>query len=423
MTSHTERVIVLVDMDCFYCQVEEKLNPELIGKPIAVVQYNAWRGGGIIAVNYPARDRGVTRHMRGNEAKEKCPEIELVRVPNVRGKADLTKYREAGKRVAEVLRTFTPLLQRASVDEAYLDITEAVNSKISSMTDKLSLDLLPNTHVVGCETRHFVHNVYNSYSEDCNLKLAIGGVIVEEIRAAVYDKTGYRCSAGIAHNKILAKLACGLHKPNKQTILPQDGVPELYQNLPLKKIRSLGGKFGNSLSTELNITNMGELGRFSEQELIRKYDEKTASWLYNIARGIDNEPVEVRLVSKSIGCCKKFPGRTALKTMADVNHWLSELSTEIAERLEQDQEENNRRAKQLVISFAQEIDRKDVHGSKTSTLNSYEATRIATDAYEVLRKLTQRPDGCFKLKFLGLSAGKFEECKKGAVHLVKRNKI
>lgn len=111
MTSHTERVVVLVDMDCFYCQVEEKLNPQLAGKPIAVVQYNAWRGGGqviygnvfiiyfyvniiysIIAVNYPARDRGVTRHMRGNEAKKHCPEIELVRVPNVRGKADLTKY-------------------------------------------------------------------------------------------------------------------------------------------------------------------------------------------------------------------------------------------------------------------------------------------------------------------------------------------
>lgn len=108
--SHTERVVVLVDMDCFYCQVEEKLNPKLQGKPIAVVQYKAWRGGGwvthfdnnclnyihvffsIIAVNYPARDKGVTRYMRGNEAKQKCPEIVLARVPEVRGKADLTKY-------------------------------------------------------------------------------------------------------------------------------------------------------------------------------------------------------------------------------------------------------------------------------------------------------------------------------------------
>ena len=79
-------------MDCFYCQVEENLNPLLRGKPIAVVQYKAWKGGGIIAVNYPARDQGVTRYMRGDEAKEKCPNIELVKVPTLREKADLTKW-------------------------------------------------------------------------------------------------------------------------------------------------------------------------------------------------------------------------------------------------------------------------------------------------------------------------------------------
>lgn len=133
LTNKYDRLIVLVDMDCFYCQVEEKLNPSLKGKPIAVVQYNAWKGGGIIAVNYEARARGVTRHMRGEEAKAHCPEIELVSVPNVRGKADLTKYRDAGKEVAEVLQLFTPALERASVDEAYLDITEKVMENLKLM--------------------------------------------------------------------------------------------------------------------------------------------------------------------------------------------------------------------------------------------------------------------------------------------------
>lgn len=117
----------------FYCQVEEQLNPELKGKPIAVVQYNAWRGGGIIAVNYAARAQGVTRHMRGDEAKEKCPDIELVKVPNVNQKADISKYRNAGKQVATVLQTFTPLLTRASVDEAYLDLTEQVQNRLHDM--------------------------------------------------------------------------------------------------------------------------------------------------------------------------------------------------------------------------------------------------------------------------------------------------
>lgn len=94
----------------------------------------------IIAVNYPARDCGVTRHMRGDEAKKHCPQIELVRVPNIREKADLSKYRDAGKEVASVLQTYTPLLERASVDEAYLDITDKVLAKLKEMND-VCLDL------------------------------------------------------------------------------------------------------------------------------------------------------------------------------------------------------------------------------------------------------------------------------------------
>ena len=92
MSDVAGRVIALIDMDCFYVQVEEKDNVENRGKPGCVVQYKKWKGGGIIAVNYEARARGVTRHLRGDEAKEKCPEIIIYRVPELRGKADLTKY-------------------------------------------------------------------------------------------------------------------------------------------------------------------------------------------------------------------------------------------------------------------------------------------------------------------------------------------
>ena len=103
-------------MDCFYCQVESRINADLVGKPMAVVQYNAWKGGGIIAVNYEARGFGVTRQMRGDEAMKKCSEIILVKVPEVRGKADLTKYRDAGKEVIEVLLQFGGKVERASID-------------------------------------------------------------------------------------------------------------------------------------------------------------------------------------------------------------------------------------------------------------------------------------------------------------------
>ncbi|KAB0792064.1 hypothetical protein PPYR_14025 [Photinus pyralis] len=406
--SHTDRVVVLVDMDCFYCQVEENLDPQLKGKPLAVVQYNTWRGGGIIAVNYLAREQGVTRHMRGDEAKRKCPQIELVHVPSVRGKADLTKYRDAGKLVASVLQKFTPLLERASVDEAYLDITDAVAVRSNFAKSEIQLSQVINTHVVGCETLEFLYSLYNfGLCDEANLKLAYGAVIAEEIRAAVFRETGYTCSAGIAHNKILAKLAAGLNKPNRQTLLPQDGVESLYKDLPVRKIRSLGGKFGDSLSEDLGITTMAELERFSHKDLRKRYDDKTASWLYNIARGIDLEPVTIRLVSKSIGCAKTFPGRNALIKPESLRHWLGELSAELVERLEKDLEENNRRAKQMTVGFTHD----DISASRVHGLSSYDAKKIADDCYALVQKHCVKADGTFCVTNLSINAGKFEDCR------------
>lgn len=204
----------------------------------------------IIAVNYEARARGVTRHMRGDEAKEHCPEIELVHVPSVREKADLTKYRDAGKQVAEVLQSFTQLLERASIDEAYLDITEKVDEVYKDLDKNrpnFDIEKLIGTFAVGFETiEDYVSQIHDTNemttSQDLedesenpivyktsDLKLLIAAKIVNEIRFAVREKTGYNCSAGIAHNKILAKLTCGFHKPNKQTCLPIKEIPKLLR--------------------------------------------------------------------------------------------------------------------------------------------------------------------------------------------------
>lgn len=176
-----------------------------------------------------------------------------------------------------MLKTFTPLLERASVDEAYLDVTEAVEKRIFHLTKPVSLESLKNTFVVGCSTEDFLHNLQEN--EDLNLadlKLAVGAVIAELLRAEVYKKTGYRCSAGVAHNKILAKQACGINKPNKQTILPHGAIESYYASLPVHKITGLGGKFGVQLGEKLGIKFLGELRGFSEKELAQKFDEKTA---------------------------------------------------------------------------------------------------------------------------------------------------
>ncbi|XP_055617214.1 DNA polymerase eta isoform X1 [Toxorhynchites rutilus septentrionalis] len=434
-----ERIIVLVDMDCFYCQVEEKMNPEIRGKPIAVVQYNPWQGGGIIAVNYPARAKGVTRHMRGDEARQHCPDIILPQVPQVRGKADISKYRDAGKEVAAVLQSFTPLLERASVDEAYLDITERVLVRLREMNEgkfQLQPDKLANTFAVGYNNvQEFVQKIsgdlegeresqnhdfdteedHMTYKKS-DIKLLIGASIVNEIRDAVKDKTGYECSAGIAHNKILAKLTAGFHKPNKQTILPLKSIPVMYQKLQIKKVKGLGGKLGEQVCELLKIQFMSELCNFSEKILQTHFDERMGSWMYLIARGIDLEAVTPKFNSKSIGCCKRFPGKNALSGFASLKHWLQELSIEIQERLKKDIEENNRSAKQITVSYTQQIGENEVASTRSVPLVSYEADKIAADALEAIKRntavfLKTGTSGALNnpIKFLGLAAGKFEE--------------
>ncbi|XP_045514741.1 DNApol-eta [Pieris brassicae] len=424
------RVVVLIDMDCFYCQVEEKLNPELKGKPIAVVQYNPWKGGGIIAVNYVARAMGVTRHMRGDEAKEKCPEIQLPSVPCLRGKADISKYRDAGKEVAKVLQRFTTLLERASIDEAYLDITTPVQERLKIIDiNTISTDMIPNTFALGYQhIDELVSDVHN-YGGDCmefdiehTSRLLVGAVIVSEIRAAVYEETGYHCSAGIAHNKILAKLICGMNKPNKQTILPKHSINLLYQTLPLKKVKHLGGKFGDAVCEALTIKLMGELQKFSENELQVRFDDKNGTWLYNIARGIDLEPVQARFNPKSIGCCKQLRGKSALTTLDSLKKWLKDLGYEIEDRLEKDALENNRTPKQMVVSFStQTQDGRDVSSSRSynftsedevcGDLFSTKSLEMVLDSAEGCKLKDDEPDRRLKapIKFLGISVGKFED--------------
>ncbi|XP_015108604.1 DNA polymerase eta [Diachasma alloeum] len=417
MANLGDRIVVLIDMDCFFCQVEAKLQPELKGKPLAVIQYSSFGPSSIIAVNYEARDYGVTRHMKGPEAKEKCPDIVLVTVPPLRNKPDTGRYRSAGREVIDVLKKQCSIIERASIDEAYLDITSLVEERMDSaeQSPERMIGALSNTFVVGyCDddsndegkraegVERWVSEAFGDLGDVQARKLAIAGMLVEEFRAEIWSQCEYRCSAGISYNKILAKLACGLHKPNKQTILPTAAVTGLYSSLPVKKVRNLGGKFGNIVMESLGCNVMADLLKYSLQDLRRRFDDKTGSWLYNIARGIDNEPVTNRLICKSIGSSKNFPGKAAITKLEDLKGWVTCLAEEIVDRLEQDMEENERRATHLTLSYHWYQDKKVVTQSKSCSLTSYKIDRIVNMCVDVITKATQKP-----IAFIGMSAGKF----------------
>ncbi|MEJ1288000.1 polymerase (DNA directed) eta (RAD 30 related) [Cricetulus griseus] len=341
MATGQDRVVALVDMDCFFVQVEQRQNPHLRNKPCAVVQYKSWKGGGIIAVSYEARAFGVTRNMWADDAKKLCPDLLLAQVRESRGKANLTKYREASVEVMEIMSHFA-VIERASIDEAYIDLTSAVQDRLEKLQGQpISADLLPTTYIEGLPRGPTVEETVQKEEirkqgllqwlgslqiDDAtspDLQLTVGAVIVEEMRAAIERKTGFQCSAGISHNKVLAKLACGLNKPNRQTLVSHGSVPQLFSQMPIRKI----------------------------------------SWLYAMCRGIEHDPVKPRQLPKSIGCSKNFPGKTALAT----------------------RDQNDRVATQLAVSIRVQGDKRLSSLRRCCALTQYDAHKMSQDAFAAIR--------------------------------------
>ncbi|EPQ04450.1 DNA polymerase eta [Myotis brandtii] len=404
MANGQDRVVALVDMDCFFVQVEQRQNPHLRNKPCAVVQYKSWKGGGIIAVSYEARAFGVTRNMWADDAKKLCPDLLLAQVRESRGKANLTKYREASVEVMEVMSHFA-VIERASIDEAYVDLTSAVRERLQKLQGQpISADLLPTTYIEGLpqgsataegtiqkeEMRkqglsQWLDSLQFDNTPSPDLQLTVGAVIVEEMRAAIERQTGFQCSAGISHNKVLAKLACGLHKPNRQTLVSHGSVPQLFNHMPINKIRSLGGKLGASVIEILGIEYMGELTQFTESQLQSHFGEKNGSWLYAMCRGIEHDPVKPRQLPKTIGCSKNFPGKTALATREQVQWWLLQLAQELEERLTKDRNDNDRVATQLAVSIRVQGDKRLSSLRRCCPLTRYDAHKMSHDAFAVIR--------------------------------------
>ncbi|XP_035866090.1 DNA polymerase iota isoform X3 [Phyllostomus discolor] len=220
--SSSSRVIVHVDLDCFYAQVEMISNPELKGKPLGVQQKSL-----VVTCNYEARELGVKKLMSVRDAKEKCPQLVLV------NGEDLTRYRAISYKVTELLEEFSPVVERLGFDENFVDVTEMVEKRLQP----LQSDELPALTVSG--------HVYNDQSinlhDILHRRLLVGSQMAAEMREAMHDRLGLTGCAGVASNKLLAKLVSGVFKPNQQTVL----LPESSQDLilSLKHIKEMPGSY------------------------------------------------------------------------------------------------------------------------------------------------------------------------------------
>ena len=249
------RRILHVDMDAFYASVEQRDNPSLRGKPLAVGG-RPDRRGVVAAASYEARVFGVHSAMSMAKAVRLCPS--LVIVP-----PDVERYKAASQAVFRLFREVTPLVEPLSLDEAYLDVTE------------------------------------NAWGE--TLATTVARRLKDRIRA----ETGLTASAGVAPNKFLAKIASGWKKPDGLTVISPERVEPFLQQLPVDALWGVGPVTARKLRAR-GIERLVDV-RTVEAEVLRATVGSLADWLRQLANGLDDRPVVANREAKSSGSENTYP--------------------------------------------------------------------------------------------------------------------
>lgn len=240
-------------MDAFYASVEQRDNPDLRGKPIAVG--GSRERGVVAAASYEARKFGVRSAMPSAIAHRRCPEIIFV-------KPDFSKYRTVSKQIREIFFRYTDLVEPLSLDEAYLDVSEN-KAGISSASK-----------------------------------------IARQIREEIKAETQLNASAGISINKFLAKVASDINKPNGQkTIMPEEVIPFL-EELPINKFFGVGAKTADKMK-RLGIHTGRDLKEW-DLMLLKQEFGKAGQHYYNIVRGLQQSAVKPFRERKSLGAERTF---------------------------------------------------------------------------------------------------------------------
>lgn len=238
------RKIIHIDMDCFYAAIEERENPALRGKPVGVG--GSERRGVLTTANYEARKFGCRSAMPVFKALGLCPQLVLVPVR-------FELYRAVSSQIRSIFGRFTELIEPLSLDEAYLDVSHLQSS---------------------------------------------GAAIAREIRAQIFEETRLTASAGIASNKLVAKIASDWHKPNGQKQVTDEELPDFIRALPVGRIWGVGRKMREKLNA-LGIETCADLQQLDQIELSRRFG-KWGLELWHLCRGIDERPVTPDRIRKSL---------------------------------------------------------------------------------------------------------------------------
>jgi DNA polymerase-4 len=248
-----QRKIIHIDMDAFFASVEQRDNPELRGKPVAVG--GSGRRGVVAAASYEARKFGVRSAMPGMTAARLCPELIFVR-------ARFDAYKQVSQQIREIFFDYTDLVEPLSLDEAYLDVTENKKSNPSAT------------------------------------------LIAQEIRSRIFETTGLTASAGVSFNKFLAKVASDINKPNGIKVITPPEANHFLITLPVEKFHGIGKVTAKKMH-QLGIHNGADLQAWSKEDLVRLFG-KSGGWYYHVVRAEDNRAVCAEHVYKSVSVEETF---------------------------------------------------------------------------------------------------------------------
>jgi DNA polymerase-4 len=273
------RAIIHLDMDCFYAAIVVRDRPSLRGKPVGVGGARDRRGV-LTTCNYEARKFGVRSAMPTFMALQRCPN--LIVLPT---RFDV--YRREAAIIRGILYHFTSIIEPLSLDEAYLDVTSHPSAPAA---------------------------------------------LAQEIRSAIFRTTKLTSSAGIGPNKLIAKIASEINKPNGQFEVKPEEVAEFMRELPVRKIWGIGEKTERKLD-ELGVKTCGQLQRFSRAELVELFG-KFGLDLYDLCRGIDHRPVEPDRPRKSLSTEETFaPDLTTLEQCEEkLEELFQDLMADLAQK-------------------------------------------------------------------------------------------
>ncbi|MDN3446845.1 DNA polymerase IV [Psychrobacter sp. APC 3281] len=248
-TASSPRKIIHIDMDAFYASVEQRDFPELRGKPLVVGGDPNGRGV-VAAASYEVRQFGVRSAMSCYEARKRCPEVIFVR-------PRFEVYRAVSSDIRNIMYSLTPHVEPLSLDEAYLDVTGLT-------VHKGSATLMANW-----------------------------------LRAQILQHTGLTASAGVSFNKMLAKIASDINKPNGTAIITPEDADAFISTLPIERFHGVGKATARRLHA-MGVTNGADLRRISAEVLINEFG-KRGQFYHDIAHGRDERAVKPERLHKSVG--------------------------------------------------------------------------------------------------------------------------